>query len=240
MVEGRPLRLYFAGRSLFTNTDAPVFQSYLQVWKPPALRWPFWPLGTSLFPLPGPPATLALPPSGPPPSPTARRGRQFEDIAEGLRSTAGRGLYERTSMLSRPGEELWQRHRACGPCDFFAMLNENEARDTADVEVGGEIGCRLGVDLYEADMWLELGSGALEDGSHHAARTAPFRPEIDQQRDVARLDVLRKARLVESERPTLKERIAASTAFAASIELLARHEIGRVASGTNHVHRLRH
>jgi hypothetical protein len=51
------------------------------------------------------------------------------------------------------------------------MLNQNEARDAADVEVGGEIGGPFGVDLYEADMRLELGSGALEDGSHHAART---------------------------------------------------------------------
>ena len=62
---------------------------------------------------------------------------------------------------------------------FLAVRNENEARDTADVEVGGEIGGCFSIDLYEADMRLELDSGALEDGSHHAARTAPGRPEID-------------------------------------------------------------
>jgi hypothetical protein len=31
MVEVDPLRLYFSGRSLFTNTDTPVFQIYFHI-----------------------------------------------------------------------------------------------------------------------------------------------------------------------------------------------------------------
>jgi hypothetical protein len=89
-------------------------------------------------------------------------------------------------------------------------------------------------------MRLELGRGALEHGCHHAARAAPVRPEIDQQRDVTLLGVLRKSWPVKRERPALEERIAAGAAFAASIELLPRHPIGRVAPGTNHLRCLRH
>ena len=78
-------------------------------------------------------------------------------------------------MLSRPGEELRQSHRARGPRDFLAVPNENETRNATDVKAGSEIGRRLGVHFHEAEVRLELRSGALE----YTARAAPSRPEID-------------------------------------------------------------
>ena len=65
MVEGRPLRLYFAGRSLFTNTDAPVFQSYLHIRNPQPFVNLVGSLGTCSLVLRGPPANAAPPPPAP-------------------------------------------------------------------------------------------------------------------------------------------------------------------------------
>jgi len=83
MVGAGPLSLYFASRSLFKNTDTPVFKVCLQVWNPPgpslASLGPSVPLssrvgssgstrpfvglvgslGTCLVVLPGPPTTLS-------------------------------------------------------------------------------------------------------------------------------------------------------------------------------------
>jgi hypothetical protein len=150
------------------ESETPVSLAAVSQAPPGAICWPNWSLGTSLFSsrvlrrrwryhLLRDPCLLGvgvarclLRPHRVPQALAAarRRPRIGGANSSGLRSTAQGRLYERPSMLSRPGEEFWQRYRARGPCDFFAVLNENEARDTADVEVGRQIGCRFSVDLY--------------------------------------------------------------------------------------------
>jgi hypothetical protein len=79
--------------------------------------------------------------------------------------------------------------------------------------------------------------GALEFGCHRAARAAPGRPEIDDQRHVALGEVAFEPGGVERHRVAVEQRLMAlPAASAASImvgEPLARHPVDRVAMRTD-------
>ena len=74
----------------------------------------------------------------------------------------------------------------------------------------------VGVDLGEADPGLELARRLLELRRHGLAGPAPWRPEVDQQRDVALGSVGLEALGVQRHGMTLEQRRAALAAFAAA------------------------
>jgi hypothetical protein len=66
----------------------------------------------------------------------------------------------------------------------------------ADAEAGADALNRLGIDLGEYDPRLKPRRRALELGRHHLARATPRGPEVDEDGDIALLDVLQEARFV--------------------------------------------
>ena len=71
---------------------------------------------------------------------------------------------------------------------LFAVLEEHEHGDGAHTELGGEIGAVVDIDLADFDGVALLGSELLQDGGQHAAGTAPFSPEIDDDGRGRRFD----------------------------------------------------
>ena len=63
-----------------------------------------------------------------------------------------------------------------------------------DTELRGQVGLSLGIHLRQPDRRFELVRRLLELWRHHLARPAPWRPEIDQQRQIAALHVARERR----------------------------------------------
>ncbi|CCD00317.1 protein of unknown function (plasmid) [Azospirillum baldaniorum] len=104
---------------------------------------------------------------------------------------AGAGLVRRYSgVLLRPRDELGQRHDTGGPGDFPAVQDQRKRWNASHRETRGDIRCGLGIDFCQPDMRLKPLRRLLDDRRHHAARTAPGGPEVDQERDVAPLGVL--------------------------------------------------
>ena len=68
--------------------------------------------------------------------------------------------------------------------DFTASRKNGERRNATDVEAGGELWLGLGVDLGETGVGFKVNSRLVEGRRHHAARPAPWRPEIDDDRQV--------------------------------------------------------
>ncbi len=78
--------------------------------------------------------------------------------------------------------------------DLPPTLEQGERRDAADTELRGQVGLSLGIHLRQPDPRFELVRRLLELWRHHLARPAPWRPEIDQQRQIAALHVARERR----------------------------------------------
>ena len=62
---------------------------------------------------------------------------------------------------------------------LLAVLEEHEHGDGTDAELGGEIGTIVHIDLADFDGVALFSRELLKDGGQHAARAAPFGPEID-------------------------------------------------------------
>ena len=62
----------------------------------------------------------------------------------------------------------------------FAVLEEKEEWDRADVVFHCEISCIIHVDLGNLRLAIDLAGELVKDGADHFARAAPFRPEIDE------------------------------------------------------------
>ena len=75
----------------------------------------------------------------------------------------------------------------------------------------------------------------LVRGRHHPAWTAPRRPEIDDDRQIVRRDVLVEVRLAERDRVAGKQRLLAGAASRARALALARDTVRRIAARTHDV-----
>ena len=71
---------------------------------------------------------------------------------------------------------------------LFAVLEEHEHGDGAYAELSGELGAVVHVDLADFDGVALLSGELLKDGGQHAAGSAPFGPEIDDDRVGGRFD----------------------------------------------------
>jgi len=70
----------------------------------------------------------------------------------------------------------------------LASGEDGEVRDAADVVAGGELSVLVGVDLEDDGLSSQIGSGAGDFGSCHAARATPLCPEIDEYRHAGMLN----------------------------------------------------
>src|SRR5690606_17295727 len=64
----------------------------------------------------------------------------------------------------------------------FAVLEQHQGRNGAHAILGGKLGVLINVDLGHFDLAGKLGCDFLQRRSNHLARTAPFGPEVDDDR----------------------------------------------------------
>jgi len=75
----------------------------------------------------------------------------------------------------------------------LAVLEKDHGRDTTHPIAGRRIRIFIDIDLRDRDLLAEFFGNFLERRANHAARTAPFRPEIDEHRAGRTDDVVMKA-----------------------------------------------
>ncbi len=88
-------------------------------------------------------------------------------------------------MLTRPGHDTGAVERTRHPGELPSLRKQDHRGDAADTELGRDRLLLFGIDLEQAHSRFQLCRRLLECRRHHPAGTAPGRPEIDQQRDIA-------------------------------------------------------
>jgi hypothetical protein len=88
-------------------------------------------------------------------------------------------------MLSAPCHELGQGHEPRSARDFRAVAQQHQGWDTLDRKALHKLRRGIGIHFDQPNLWLELAGGLRENRRHRLTGTAPGRPEIDQQRNVA-------------------------------------------------------
>eukprot|EP00825_Cyclidium_porcatum_P004716 TRINITY_DN1222_c0_g1_i2.p3 TRINITY_DN1222_c0_g1~~TRINITY_DN1222_c0_g1_i2.p3 ORF type:complete len:216 (-),score=29.50 TRINITY_DN1222_c0_g1_i2:31-678(-) len=68
--------------------------------------------------------------------------------------------------------------------DFAAVQKNRQGRNAADIEAGGQLLFGFGIDLDQPGVGLEVDGGLMEVWCHLAAWATPWRPEIDDDRQV--------------------------------------------------------
>ena len=84
-------------------------------------------------------------------------------------------------VLADRGLDLSFRNGAHHPAALNAVFEENQQRDSVNAEVPRRERILVDVQLCEADVFALAGK-LLENRRDHAARTAPWRPEVDDRR----------------------------------------------------------
>jgi len=128
-------------------------------------------------------------------------------------------------MSERPTFEIGRRHRAGGSRDLAAVQRERDRGNAAHAETLGEHRGRVDIDFDEAQARLEARGGAREFRRHDAAGAAPGGPEVDQQRDVAFLEVPVEAGGIERHGMPVEERTMTFSAASAGREPRAGHAV---------------
>ena len=137
----------------------------------------------------------------------------------------------RGEMPVDPGAQRAGRQGARLARDLTAAAHEDHGRDRLDLKARGKLPFRVGIDLGEPQSRLKLFRRRFENRRHRAARSAPGRPEIDQQRQVGRIGVPIEMRRVEIDWVSGEEGLMAAPAFAALTAPFGRHAVERVAMG---------
>jgi hypothetical protein len=99
---------------------------------------------------------------------------------------------------------------------------------------------RLGVDLGHAHSGLQLGGSLHVARRHLAARAAPRRPKVHQQRDLVALQVLVKCGLVQVNRLASEQRLLALPAVGRAGKLVSTDAVGGLAMGADDVQGFAH
>lgn len=93
-----------------------------------------------------------------------------------------------------PAHNVLRAHGARLTCNLMSPSEQNQGWNAANTELGGQVRLGLGIYLGQPHLGFELVRRLLELRGHHLARPAPWRPEIDQQRQIAALHVARERR----------------------------------------------
>ena len=96
----------------------------------------------------------------------------------GLREPIGFGGHD----LIEKGLDPRGRNGADEFGDDLAVLEGLDRRDARDLELLGDPGIAVGVELRELDLALSSVDGLLQGGTKRPTRPAPLRPEVDHHR----------------------------------------------------------
>jgi len=84
--------------------------------------------------------------------------------------------------------------------DGAAAGEDDEVRDAADLETGGELGVRLGVYLEDDRLSGHVGGGASDLGCGGPTGSAPVCPEVDEDGDGSVCNYIVEERGIDGER----------------------------------------
>ena len=99
---------------------------------------------------------------------------------------------------------------------------------------------RLGINLGHAHSRLELGGSLHVARGHLAARAAPRRPKVHQQRDLVAFQVLVKGGLDQANRLAGEQQLLALPAVRRAGKLVRMHAVGGLAMGADDVQGFAH
>ena len=71
---------------------------------------------------------------------------------------------------------------------YAAGSEDDEIGDAANVEAGGELRILFGIDFQHYGLARHIGCGSSDFRSGGTARSAPFRPEVDEDRNLGILN----------------------------------------------------
>ena len=109
-------------------------------------------------------------------------------------------------------------HGAGLPGDFKPIPEENEGGDAADSVTFAQCRFCLGIHLGQSGAGLQQFCGLLELWRHHFARSAPWRPKIDEDRQVSSSDMSIEISPAQSQGMSVKQRMMALPASGLLIE----------------------
>jgi hypothetical protein len=139
-----------------------------------------------------------------------------------------------------PAHDVCRAHCARLAGNFSAAAEQRQGRDAADAEARRQRLLRFGVDLGQAYRGLEHAGGLDEGGRHLAAGTTPWRPEVNQHRGIAAVDVTVEVRAIELDRVAGKKRLAALSARGDIGEAGDRDTVHCIAVGADQVQSVGH
>src|SRR6266446_7477546 len=103
--------------------------------------------------------------------------------------TAGRWRFAASEHRFDPLRELGLRERSDLGGGDLAILEQDQRRDAAYAVFHRCLRVLIDVDLGNSDLALHVARQLLQEGRNRLARTAPFRPEVDQHRTGGAEDV---------------------------------------------------
>ncbi len=110
------------------------------------------------------------------------------------------------------------------------MLEQQQAGDRADAQLPGQVAVGFAVELGQAAAAGQLAGGLFEGGGERFARTAPIRPDVDQQWQIA-FDLAGVAGFGEFERGAQQHVLFAAAAFRRVAQALGGQAVEAVAVG---------
>ena len=143
-------------------------------------------------------------------------------------------------VLPRPAHDVAGAH-GTGLAGHLKAINEQrQGRNAANLVTGPQRLLRLGVHLGHAHARLQLGGSLHVARGHLAARAAPRRPKVHQQRDLVALQVLVKRGLGQVDRLASEQRLFALPAVGRAGKLVRTHAVGGLAMGADDVQGFAH
>src|ERR1700730_10142426 len=139
------------------------------------------------------------------------------------------------SYRSQPLDERARVHRPRLPRDFAAALKNDQRRDASDTVATGDLLGTLGVELRKSHAGFKLRGRPRKVRRHRAARPAPRGPEIDDDGDLASVDLGIEISRSEFDRVAVEEALLAVSANRAVADARFGHPVNGIAERAGEV-----
>src|SRR5690606_11723185 len=139
--------------------------------------------------------------------PLAIRNLRLFILCAPLASTVG--LYGADSDAG-PVDDLFFCHRPRDAGDLAAAGKKDHCRYATYAKMCGNPGLGIGIELQQAHFRLKVGCSGFKSRRHHLAGTAPWSPDINQNRQVAMLRLSLERRSIGVKRATGEQPVLAA------------------------------
>ena len=144
------------------------------------------------------------------------------------------------AMPFDPAHDVMRPHGAGLPGDFKPIPEQNEGGYATDSVPFAECRLCLGIHLGQSGAWLQQFCGLLELWRHDFARSAPWRPKIDEDRQGSSSDMSIEISSAQSQGMSIKQGIMTLPASGLLIEFGGGQPVDGVALWADDVEHLGH